>query len=65
MHNDVDIPCSDPSDLTELIGNGKADLGTKAMMHTIAGKARGFPIKSIGTLMGGNSGSSKGEAILT
>jgi pyrimidine precursor biosynthesis enzyme len=42
---------SDPSDVTELIGSGKADLGTKAMIHTIAGKARGFPIKSIGTLM--------------
>jgi hypothetical protein len=37
--------------VTELIGSGKADLGTKAMIHTIAGKARGFPIKSIGTLM--------------
>jgi pyrimidine precursor biosynthesis enzyme len=44
-------PDSDPSDVTELIGSGKADLGTKAMIHTIAGKARGFPIKSIGTLM--------------
>jgi len=42
---------NDPSDVTELIGSGKADLGTKAMIHTIAGKARGFPIKSIGTLM--------------
>jgi pyrimidine precursor biosynthesis enzyme len=51
MHVDVDIPCSDPSDVTELIGSGKADPGTKAMIHTIAGKARGYPIKSIGTLM--------------
>ncbi|KAA1107744.1 glycylpeptide N-tetradecanoyltransferase [Puccinia graminis f. sp. tritici] len=42
---------NDPSDVTELIGSGKADLGCKAMIHTLAGKARGFPIKSIGTLM--------------
>lgn len=42
---------NDPSDVTELIGTGKADLGCKAMIHTLAGKARGFPIKSIGTLM--------------
>ncbi|KAN0061947.1 Glycylpeptide N-tetradecanoyltransferase [Thecaphora frezii] len=42
---------SDPSDVTELIGSGKADLGCKAMIHTIAGSARGFPIKSIGTLV--------------
>lgn len=26
-------------------------MGAKAMIHTIAGKARGFPIKSIGTMM--------------
>ncbi|EHS63546.1 protein NMT1, variant [Puccinia graminis f. sp. tritici CRL 75-36-700-3] len=42
---------NDTSDVTELIGSGKADLGCKAMIHTLAGKARGFPIKSIGTLM--------------
>ncbi|ORX94732.1 NMT1-domain-containing protein [Basidiobolus meristosporus CBS 931.73] len=42
---------NDPSDVTEIIGSGKADLGLKAMIHTIAGKARGFPIKSIGTLL--------------
>jgi len=42
---------NDPSDVTEIIGAGKADLGCKAMIHTLAGKARGFPIKSIGTLM--------------
>ncbi|POW06106.1 hypothetical protein PSTT_09214, partial [Puccinia striiformis] len=42
---------NDPSDVTELIGSGRADLGCKAMIHTLAGKARGFPIKSIGTLM--------------
>lgn len=29
----------------------QVDMGAKAMIHTIAGKARGFPIKSIGTMM--------------
>ncbi|GAA6059688.1 hypothetical protein JCM10212_000075 [Sporobolomyces blumeae] len=42
---------SDPSDCTGIIGSGKADLGAKAMVHTIAGKANGEPLKSIGTLM--------------
>ncbi|TIA90365.1 hypothetical protein E3P97_02580 [Wallemia ichthyophaga] len=41
----------DVSDVTEIVGSGKADLGLKAMIHTLAGKARGYPIKSIGTLM--------------
>ncbi|KAF9915873.1 glycylpeptide N-tetradecanoyltransferase [Lobosporangium transversale] len=42
---------NNPSDVTEIIGSGKVDLGCKAMIHTIAGKARGFPIKSIGTIL--------------
>ncbi|WFD04070.1 Glycylpeptide N-tetradecanoyltransferase [Malassezia obtusa] len=42
---------NDPSDVTEIIGSGKVDMGTKAMIHTIAGNARGFPIQSIGTLL--------------
>jgi len=42
---------NDPSDVTEIIGSGRVDMGTKAMIHTIAGAARGFPIESIGTLM--------------
>lgn len=42
---------NDPSDVTEIIGSGKVDMGTKAMIHTIAGNARGFPIESIGTLL--------------
>ncbi|CAO3600109.1 unnamed protein product [Absidia cylindrospora] len=45
------IEPNNPSDVTEMIGAGKADLGFKAMIHTIAGKARGFPIQSIGTLL--------------
>ncbi|ORZ32587.1 thiamine biosynthesis transporter [Catenaria anguillulae PL171] len=42
---------SDPSDVTEIIGSGKIDLGLKAMIHTIAAKARGFNVTSIGTLL--------------
>ncbi|VVT54513.1 uncharacterized protein SAPINGB_P004113 [Magnusiomyces paraingens] len=42
---------NDPSDVTEIIGSGKIDLGFKAMIHTLAGKARGYPIKSIGSLL--------------
>ncbi|KAI9294761.1 thiamine biosynthesis protein [Neoconidiobolus thromboides FSU 785] len=42
---------SDPSDVTELIGSGKVDMGLKAMIHTIAAKARGFPVTSLGTLL--------------
>ncbi|GAA5989881.1 hypothetical protein JCM5350_006598 [Sporobolomyces pararoseus] len=42
---------NDPSDVTEIIGSGKVDLGAKAMVHTLAGKAMGYPITSIGTLM--------------
>lgn len=42
---------NDPSDVTEIIGTGRADMGCKAMIHTIAGAARGFPIESVGTLM--------------
>ncbi|ORY40072.1 NMT1/THI5 like-domain-containing protein [Leucosporidium creatinivorum] len=48
---------NDPSDVTELIGSGAIDMGAKvtsnhhrSKVHTIAGKARGFPVKSIGTL---------------
>lgn len=57
---------NDPSDVTEIIGSGKVDIGCKAMIHTIAGnnstkcastplistgKARGFPIKAFGSLL--------------
>ncbi|KAL7748182.1 Glycylpeptide N-tetradecanoyltransferase [Sorochytrium milnesiophthora] len=42
---------SDPSDVTELVGAGKAELACKAMVHTIAAKARGFPVTSLGTLL--------------
>ncbi|SNX84219.1 probable thiamine biosynthesis protein nmt1 [Melanopsichium pennsylvanicum] len=43
---------NDPSDVTEIIGSGKADMGLKAMIHTLAAKGmRGYPVTSIGTLM--------------
>ncbi|EPE03008.1 nmt1 protein [Ophiostoma piceae UAMH 11346] len=45
------IEPNDPSDVTELIGSGKVDLGFKAMIHTLAAKARGFPVTSIGSLL--------------
>ncbi|KAK7698722.1 Glycylpeptide N-tetradecanoyltransferase [Diaporthe eres] len=42
---------NDPSDVTEIIGSGKVDLGYKAMIHTLAAKARDFPVTSIGSLL--------------
>ncbi|KAL1595382.1 Glycylpeptide N-tetradecanoyltransferase [Nothophoma quercina] len=38
-------------DVTEIIGSGKVDLGFKAMIHTLAASARGFPVTSIGSLL--------------
>ncbi|KAM5385225.1 hypothetical protein ACJZ2D_001186 [Fusarium nematophilum] len=38
-------------DVTEIIGTGKVDLGFKAMIHTLAAKARSFPVQSIGSLL--------------
>ncbi|GAA5872972.1 hypothetical protein JCM1840_007286 [Sporobolomyces johnsonii] len=46
------IEPNDPSDVTELIGSKNGiNMGAKAMVHTIAGKAMGYPIVSVGTLM--------------
>ncbi|QKX63659.1 uncharacterized protein TRUGW13939_10830 [Talaromyces rugulosus] len=42
---------NDPSDVTEIIGSGKVDMGFKAMIHTLAAKARGFPVTSFGSLL--------------
>ncbi|GAA5927409.1 hypothetical protein JCM3775_002538 [Rhodotorula graminis] len=42
---------NDASDVTELIGRGSVDMGCKAMVHTIAAKARGFGVTSIGTIL--------------
>jgi pyrimidine precursor biosynthesis enzyme len=48
-------PCSleltTSQDVTEIIGSGKVDLGFKAMIHTLAAAARGFPVTSIGSLL--------------
>lgn len=37
--------------MTEIIGSGKVDMGFKAMIHTLAAKARGFPVTSVGSLL--------------
>lgn len=42
---------SDPSDVTEIVGRGQVDFGVKAMIHTVAARAKGYPVKSIGTLL--------------
>lgn len=42
---------NNPSDVTELIGSGKIDMGLKAMIHTLASKARGFDVTSVGSLL--------------
>lgn len=42
---------TNPSDVTELIGSGKCDMGLKAMVHTLAAKARGFNVTSVGSLL--------------
>ena len=42
---------NDPSDVTEIIGSGKVDLGFKAMIHTLAASARNFPITAVGSLL--------------
>jgi ABC-type nitrate/sulfonate/bicarbonate transport system substrate-binding protein len=42
---------SDPSDVTEIVGLGHVDFGVKAMIHTLAARAKGYPVTSIGTLL--------------
>ena len=42
---------TDPSDVTEIVGTGQVDIGLKAMLHTVAGFAKGYPIRSIATLL--------------
>ena len=42
---------TDPSDVTEIVGLGKVDFGVKAMIHTVAARAKGYPVTSIGTLL--------------
>ncbi len=42
---------NNPSDVTKIVAQGKVDIGLKAMIHTIAGRARGHDITSVGTLL--------------
>lgn len=42
---------NDPSDVTKIVGQNSVDIGLKAMIHTIAGRTRDYPITSIGTLL--------------
>ncbi|KTD06207.1 thiamine biosynthesis protein NMT-1 [Legionella gratiana] len=42
---------SDPSDVTEIVGMGHVDFGVKAMIHTLAARAKGYSVTSIGTLL--------------
>lgn len=42
---------ADPSDVTELVGLGTVDFGVKAMIHTVAARAKGYSVSSIGTLL--------------
>jgi len=41
----------DPSDVTELVANRTVDYGLKAMIHTVAARAKGFSVKSIATIL--------------
>jgi ABC-type nitrate/sulfonate/bicarbonate transport system substrate-binding protein len=42
---------TDPTDVTEIVGLEAVDFGVKAMIHTIAARAKGFDVTSIGTLL--------------
>ncbi|WP_066016545.1 ABC transporter substrate-binding protein [Endozoicomonas atrinae] len=41
---------TDPSDVTDLIGQNKVDIALKAMIHTYAARAKGYKVVSVGTL---------------
>ncbi len=45
------LETTDPSDVTEIVGLGSVDFGLKAMIHTIAARAKGFDVTSIATLL--------------
>lgn len=45
------LETTDPSDVTEIVGLGNVDFGLKAMIHTLAARAKGFPVTSIATLL--------------
>lgn len=42
---------TDPSDVTEIVGLGHVNFGVKAMIHTVAARAKGYSVKSVGTLL--------------
>ena len=41
---------TDPSDVTDLIGQNRVDIALKAMIYTYAARARGYQVVSVGTL---------------
>lgn len=45
------LEATNPSDVTEVVGSGRADLGLKAMIHILAAKDRGIDLTSFGTLL--------------
>lgn len=45
------LETTDPSDVTEIVGTNRVDIGLKAMVHCYAARDRNYPIKSIGTLL--------------
>merc|ERR1712106_1081086 len=45
------LEATDPSDVTEIVGNGAIGLGLKAMIHILAAKDKGIDMKSFGTLL--------------
>uniref|UniRef100_A0A0G4HXY6 Thiamine pyrimidine synthase n=1 Tax=Chromera velia CCMP2878 TaxID=1169474 RepID=A0A0G4HXY6_9ALVE len=45
------MEATNPSDVTEVVGSGQADMGLKAMIHILAAKDRGINLTSFGTLL--------------
>merc|ERR1712129_411094 len=45
------LEATDPSDVTEIVGDGAIGLGLKAMIHILAAKDKGIDLKSFGTLL--------------
>ena len=41
---------TDPSDVTDLIGQNRVDIALKTMIHTYAARAKGYQVVSVGTL---------------
>lgn len=42
---------TDPSDVTEIVGLRHVHIGVKAMLHTVAARAKGYNVTAIGTLL--------------